>query len=42
LRKIHGPELEDLRLVPFNIDAVYAVGGSTPYGRYAKISIVFR
>jgi hypothetical protein len=41
LKKIHEPELEDLRSVPFNIDAAFAVGGGTPYGRYMKISIVF-
>jgi hypothetical protein len=41
LRKIHGPQLEDLRLVPFNIDATYAMGGGTPYGRYVKILIIF-
>jgi hypothetical protein len=33
LRKIYGPELQDLRLPPFNIDAVYAVGGGTPHER---------
>jgi hypothetical protein len=41
LRKIHMPELEDPRFVPFNIDVAYAVGGGTPHGRYVKISIVF-
>jgi hypothetical protein len=41
LRKIHGPELEDLRMVPFNVDAVYAAGGGTPHGKYVKILIVF-
>jgi hypothetical protein len=42
LRKIHGPELEDPRFVPFNIDAAYAAGGGTPHGRYVKVLIVFR
>jgi hypothetical protein len=42
LRKIHGPEVENLMLVPFNIDASYVADGGTPYGRYVKISIVFR
>jgi hypothetical protein len=41
LRKIHEPQLEDPRLVPFNIDVAYAVGGGTPHGRYVKISIIF-
>jgi hypothetical protein len=39
--KIHEPELEDLRSVPFNVDDVYVVGGGTPHGRYENISIVF-
>jgi hypothetical protein len=42
LRKIHGPHLEDMRSVPFNLDVVYAAGGGTPHGRYVKILIVFR
>jgi hypothetical protein len=42
LRKIHGPQLEDPRSVPFNIDVVFAAGGGTPHGRYVKILIVFR
>jgi hypothetical protein len=42
LRKIHGPELEDMMSMPFNVDAAYAAGGGTPHGRYAKVSIVFR
>jgi hypothetical protein len=42
LRKIHKPELEEPRLVPFNIDVAYATGEGTPRGRYVKISIVFR
>jgi hypothetical protein len=32
LKKIHGPELEDPRSVPFNVDAVYASNGGTPHG----------
>jgi hypothetical protein len=32
LKKIHMPELEDLSLVPFNIDATYVAGGGTPHG----------
>jgi hypothetical protein len=42
LRKIHGHQLEDPRMVPFNIDAAYAAGGGTPHGRYVKILIIFR
>jgi hypothetical protein len=41
LMKIHGPQLEDSRSVPFNVDAAYAAGGGTPHGRYVKISIIF-
>jgi hypothetical protein len=41
LRKIHGDDLEDPRSVPFNPDAVYAVGRGTPHGRSLRISIVF-
>jgi hypothetical protein len=33
LRKAHGPELQDPRSVPFNIDTAYVVGGGTPHGR---------
>jgi hypothetical protein len=33
MRKIHGPQVQDLRSVPFNVDAAYAMGGGTPYGR---------
>jgi hypothetical protein len=40
LRKIHGSQLEDPRLVPFNVDVMYATGGGSPHGRYVKISIV--
>jgi hypothetical protein len=42
LKKIHGPELEDSRSVPFNIDDAYASGGGTSHRRYVKIPIVFR
>jgi hypothetical protein len=42
LKKIYGPELEDPRLMPFNVDATYAAGEGTPHGRYVKISIAFR
>jgi hypothetical protein len=41
LKKIQRPELEDMRLVPFNVDVAYASGGGTPHGRYIKIQIVF-
>jgi hypothetical protein len=41
LRKIHRPELEDPKSVPFIIDVAYATGGGTPHTRYVKISIVF-
>jgi hypothetical protein len=40
-KKIHGPELEDPRSVPFNVDAAYASGGGTPHGRYVQIPIIF-
>jgi hypothetical protein len=40
LKKIHGPELEDMRLIPCNVDVVYAMGGGTPHGRYVNTSIV--
>jgi hypothetical protein len=33
MRKIHGPQVQDLRSVPFNVDAAYAMGRGTPYGR---------
>jgi hypothetical protein len=33
LRKIHGPQVQDTRYVPFNIDAAYAMGRGTPHGR---------
>jgi hypothetical protein len=41
LRKIHGPQLEDPRSMPFNVDVAYATGGGTPHRRYVKISIIF-
>jgi hypothetical protein len=37
LKKIYGPELEDPRPEPFNVDVVYAVGGGTPHGRYVNV-----
>jgi hypothetical protein len=30
LRKIHGPKIQYLRSVPFNVDAAYATGVGTP------------
>jgi hypothetical protein len=42
LKKIHMPDLEDPRSVPFNVNDAYDAGGGTPYGRYVKVSIVFR
>jgi hypothetical protein len=33
LRKIHRPELQDPRLVPFNVDVAYTAGGGAPHGR---------
>jgi hypothetical protein len=36
LRKIHGPDIEDSRSVPFNIDATYAVGGGTCHTRFLR------
>jgi hypothetical protein len=33
LRKIHGPDVQDPRSVPFNVDAAYAMRGGTPHGR---------
>jgi hypothetical protein len=41
LKKIQRPELEDMRLVPFNVNVAYASSGGTPHGRYVKIQIVF-
>jgi hypothetical protein len=37
---IHGPALEDLRSIPFNVDAAYAAGGGTLHGRYVNVYIV--
>jgi hypothetical protein len=31
--KIHGPDVQDLRSVPFNLVTAYAMGGGTAYGR---------
>jgi hypothetical protein len=39
--KIHEPELEDPRSVPFIVDVAYATSRSTRHGRYVNISIVF-
>jgi hypothetical protein len=33
LKKIHGPDLEDMRSVPFNINVVYAASRGYPHGR---------
>jgi hypothetical protein len=33
LKKIHTQDLQDLRLVPFDVPATYATGGVTPHGR---------
>jgi hypothetical protein len=33
LRKIHGPEVQDPRSIPFDLAATYATGGGTPHGR---------
>jgi hypothetical protein len=41
LKKIHGLELEDLRSLPFNVDAAYAVGGGTLHGRYLLFSVKY-
>jgi hypothetical protein len=40
LMKIHGSELEHTRLVPFNVDTAYAVGGGISHVRYVNVSIV--
>jgi hypothetical protein len=34
LNKIHEPNPEDSRSIPFNVDATYATGEGTPYERY--------
>jgi hypothetical protein len=41
LWKIHGTGLEDPRSVSFNIEAMYAMGGGSPHGRYVKIFLYF-
>jgi hypothetical protein len=41
LKKIHGPELEDPRSVPFNVDVASSLGGGTLHGRYVQIPINF-
>jgi hypothetical protein len=33
LRKIHVPDVQDLRLAPFNVTTTYAMGGGTPHER---------
>jgi hypothetical protein len=33
LRKIHRPDVQDPRFVPFKVHAAYAMSGGTPYGR---------
>jgi hypothetical protein len=33
LRKIHMPQVQDPRSVPFNVGDAYAMGGGTPHGR---------
>jgi hypothetical protein len=40
LRKIHGPELQDPRSVPVNIDAAYGAGGGTPHGRFIILTFI--
>jgi hypothetical protein len=35
LKKIQGPNVQDLRLVPFDVPAAHATGGGTPHGRLA-------
>jgi hypothetical protein len=32
LKKIHGLDVQDLRLVPFDVPAAYATGGGTSRG----------
>jgi hypothetical protein len=39
LKKIHGPEPEDPRLVHFNIDAAYASSGGTPHEGMSKYQL---
>jgi hypothetical protein len=33
LKKIHMPDIQDSRSVPFDVPVAYATGGGTPYGR---------
>jgi hypothetical protein len=33
LNKIHVPDVQDPRSVPFDVPAAYAMGGGTPNGR---------
>jgi hypothetical protein len=40
LKKIYGPELEDPRSVPFNIDGAYAAVKGALLGRYVNVLIV--
>jgi hypothetical protein len=40
LRKIHGPELQDPRSVPFNVDPAYVEGRDTPHGRQVNVLII--
>jgi hypothetical protein len=35
LKNTHSPDT-DMRLVPFNVDVAYHVGGGLLYGRYVK------
>jgi hypothetical protein len=39
--KIHVPELEDPRLLPFNVNVASVAGGGTPHGRYGLFSIKY-
>jgi hypothetical protein len=41
LKKIHRPELEDPKLLHYNVDVMYAANGGNPHGRYVKVSIIF-
>jgi hypothetical protein len=42
LKKIHELELEDQRLIHFNVDTTYAVGGGTLHRRHVNVSIILR
>jgi hypothetical protein len=33
LKKIHWPNVQDPRSVPFDVPAVYPMGGGAPHGR---------